>query len=138
MDRLPCSLSPNQWPAVGGRLSEMMRGVTVSVDVEVNARVIETSPKESATRTRSGPIVYLPRAPEPSWYLNSLDPPPPIPSNTNRGRDPSAYGTVSSASSSPVRSRETLASPTVSSALCPAGSLAGVISRTHDLSLIHI
>ena len=66
MDRLPCSLSPNQWPASGGRLSATIRGVMVSVEVEVNARVIETSPNESATRTRSGPIVYLPLVPEPS------------------------------------------------------------------------
>ena len=35
----------------------MIRGVIVSADVEVNARVIDTSPNESATRTRSGPMV---------------------------------------------------------------------------------
>ncbi len=45
----------------------MIRGVTVSTDVEVNARVMETRPNESATRTRSGPTVYRPRASDPSW-----------------------------------------------------------------------
>src|SRR5580692_2006333 len=132
MDRRPWSLSPSQLPASGGRVSGTIAGVTVSVEVVVNARVIDTRPNESATRTRSGPIVYLPRTSAPSWYVNSRDPPPPIPSNTNRGRDPSAYGTVSSASSSPVRSRETLISRMVSAAVCPAGSREGVIWRTQD------
>ena len=66
MDRRPESLSPSQLPASGGRDSGTIAGVTVSVDVEVNARVIETRPKESATRTRSGPMVYLPRVSAPS------------------------------------------------------------------------
>ena len=67
MDRRPCSLSPSQYPPSGGRASGMIRGVIVTTDVEVNARVIDTSPNESATRTRSGPIVYRPRVSEPSW-----------------------------------------------------------------------
>ena len=90
MLRLPCSLSPSQFPASGGRASGMIRGVTVSVLVVVKARVIDTSPKESATRTCSGPIVYLPRVSDPTWYLNSLEPPEPMPSSTNRGLLPSA------------------------------------------------
>ena len=67
MDRCPCSLSPSQYPPSGGRASGTIRGVTVSAEVEVNARVIDTRPNESATRTRSGPTVYLPRVSEPSW-----------------------------------------------------------------------
>src|SRR3984885_511296 len=132
MDRRPWSLSPSQLPASGGRVSGTIAGVTVSVEVVVNARVIDTRPNESATRTRSGPIVYLPRMSAPSWYVNSRDPPPPIPSNTNRGRDPGAYGTVSSASSSPVRRRETLIRRMVSAVVCPAGSREGIIWRTQD------
>jgi hypothetical protein len=64
MFRLPWSLSPSQLPPSGGRASGMIRGVTVSVFVDVNALVIATSPNESATRTRSGPTVYFPRASE--------------------------------------------------------------------------
>ena len=45
----------------------MIRGVMVSSDVEVNARVIDTSPNESATCTRSGPIVYRPRLSGRTW-----------------------------------------------------------------------
>ena len=67
MLRRPCSLSPSQFPATGGRLSGTIWGVTVSVLVVVKARVIDTSPNESATRTWSGPIVYLPRVSDPSW-----------------------------------------------------------------------
>ena len=54
MDRRPCSLSPSQYPPTGGRASGMIRGVTVSTEEDVNARVMDTSPNESATRTRSG------------------------------------------------------------------------------------
>ncbi len=54
-----------------------------------------------------------------------------MPSSTNRGLVPSAYGTVSSASSRPVGSLETLSSRRVTFAVCPAGILAGVMSRVH-------
>ena len=44
MLRLPCSLSPSQLPASGGRDSETIRGVTVSVLVVLKARLMDTSP----------------------------------------------------------------------------------------------
>ncbi|MGH3165373.1 MAG: hypothetical protein ACRDN0_05700 [Trebonia sp.] len=51
MERRPWSLSPSQLPPISGRLSGMIRGVTVSRDVEEKDLVIATSPKESAART---------------------------------------------------------------------------------------
>ena len=42
-------------------------GVTTSVLVVLNDRLISTRPNESATRTRSGPMVNLPRLSERIW-----------------------------------------------------------------------
>jgi hypothetical protein len=38
-------------PPISGRVSETIRGVTVSVEVEEKDLAIATSPNESATRT---------------------------------------------------------------------------------------
>jgi len=44
--------------------SGTIAGVTTSVLRAANARVSSTRPNASATRTCSGPIVYLPRVPD--------------------------------------------------------------------------
>ena len=56
--------SPRQFPASGMLGSGMIAGVTTSVLRAANDRVSSTRPNASATRTCSGPIVYLPRAPD--------------------------------------------------------------------------
>jgi hypothetical protein len=45
----------------GGPGQRVILGVTTSVLLVLNDRLISTSPNESATRTRSGPMVNLPR-----------------------------------------------------------------------------
>ncbi|HWG03015.1 MAG TPA: hypothetical protein VG164_14345 [Trebonia sp.] len=132
MFRLLWSLSPSQLPPSGGRASGMIRGVTVSVFTDVKALVIATSPNESATRTRSGPTVYLPRASERTSYRSDRLVPARTPSSTNRGLPPNTYGSVSSASSSPVRSRDTFDSFTVSEAGCPACTRTGSAVRVQE------
>jgi hypothetical protein len=132
MLRLPSSLSPSQFPPSDGRVRGMIRGVTVSAFVDVKALVIATSPNESATRTCSGPRVYFPRSKERTWYRSDLLEPARTPSSTNRGLSPNACGSESSASSSPVRSRDTLDSFMVSSAGCPACTRAGSDRREQE------
>jgi len=64
-------------------------GVTTSTLRAANDRVSSTRPKASATRTCSGPIVYLPRVPDWMGYVSSRQPPCSIRSSTKRGLVPS-------------------------------------------------
>ena len=65
--RIPPPPSPSQLLAAVARGSGQILGVTTSVLVVPNDRLISTSPNASATRTRSGPMVNLPRASERIW-----------------------------------------------------------------------
>src|SRR5580700_2117500 len=65
--RIPPSPSPSQLLCAAARGSGKILGVTTSVLVVLNDRLISTSPNASATRTRSGPMVNLPRVSEWIW-----------------------------------------------------------------------
>ena len=65
--RIPPSPSPSQLLCALTRGSEKIRGVTTSVLLVLNDRLISTRPNASATRTRSGPMVNLPRLSERIW-----------------------------------------------------------------------
>ena len=65
--RIPPSPSPSQLLCAAARGSGKILGVTTSVLVVLNDRLISTSPNASATRTRSGPMVNLPRVSERIW-----------------------------------------------------------------------
>ena len=65
--RIPPSPSPSQLLRAAARGSGKIFGVTTSVLVVLNDRLISTSPNASATRTRSGPMVNLPRVSERIW-----------------------------------------------------------------------
>ncbi len=81
--------SPRQFPASDRLGNGMIAGVTTRVFRAANERVSSTRPNASATRTCSGPIVYLPRAPDWMGYVSSRQPPCSIRSSTKRGRVPS-------------------------------------------------
>ena len=65
--RIPPSPSPSQLLCASARGSDKILGVTTSVLVVLNDRLISTRPNASATRTLSGPRVNLPRASERIW-----------------------------------------------------------------------
>ena len=65
--RIPPSPSPSQLLSAAARGSGKIFGVTTSVLVALNERLISTSPNASATRTRSGPMVNLPLASDRIW-----------------------------------------------------------------------
>jgi hypothetical protein len=67
----------------------MIAGVTTRLLRAANERVSSTRPNASATRTCSGPMVNLPRAPDWMGYDSSRQPPCSIRSSTKRGRVPS-------------------------------------------------
>src|SRR6201992_2894720 len=130
--RRPLSPSPSRLPAIETRGSRTRVGVTTSVLLRAKDRPMADSPKLSATRTWSGPMVYLPRWSIWILWLRSRLPPGSMDSSTNRGRVASESGVRSSASSSPVRSRDTLDSRTRASAVSPAGIRRGTSCRVQD------